>query len=249
MISIIICSVNAHKFALVSANFKTVLGSVPYEVIGIHDAKSLSEGYNRGIARSSGDIVIFCHDDIEILTPAFYQLLCKYLETYDVVGCAGTDHLIESRWVAAGNPFIHGLVAYPANDAWPCDRYNVLVWGELNQLEVPEIQALDGFFFAVKKGVLDRVKFDEINFDGFHVYDMDFTFTAYLSGFRLAVCKDILVAHQSPGNFNAEYQMYRARFAEKYRDRLPASGIQQKSKNRLARNLDRSQILRLFKPT
>jgi len=246
MISIIICSVTAHKFALVTANFKAVLGTVPYEVIGIHDAKSLSEGYNRGIARSRGDIVIFCHDDIEILTPAFYQLLCKYLETYDVVGCAGTDRLIESAWFGAGDPFIHGAVAYPAIDAWPCDRYHVQIWGDLKLLEVPEIQALDGFFFAVKRAVLDHVKFDEVNFDGFHVYDTDFTFAAYLSGFRLAVCKDILIAHQSYGNFNAEYQTYRARFAEKYRDRLSALE-RNRSKCGLARNLDRSQILRLLK--
>ena len=96
MISIIICSITAHKLALVTANFKAVLGAAPYEIIDIHDARSLSEGYNRGIARSRGDIVIFCHDDIEILTPAFYQLLCNHLETYDVVGCAGTNCLIES---------------------------------------------------------------------------------------------------------------------------------------------------------
>lgn len=246
MISIIICSVTAHKFALVNASFEAVLGTIPYEVIGIHDAKSLSEGYNRGIARSRGDIVIFCHDDIEILTPAFYQLLCRHLETYDVVGCAGTDRLIESAWAAAGDPFVHGAVAYPAADAWPSDRYNLLVWGDINLLEVPEIQALDGFFFAVKRAVLNRVRFDEVNFDGFHVYDTDFTFAAYLSGFRLAVCKDILIAHQSGGNYSGEYQIYRARFAEKYRDRLSMQA-RNKTMARFARNLDRPQVLRLLK--
>lgn len=245
MLSIVICSIDARKFALVTANFKAVLGTIPYELIGIHDAKSLSEGYNRGVSISRGDIIIFCHDDIEILTPAFYQLLCKHLETYDGIGCAGTNRLIESVWIGAGDPFIHGIVAYPATDTWPCDRYNVQVWGDLKLREIPEIQALDGFFFAVKKAILDRVKFDEVNFDGFHVYDTDFTFAAYLSGFRLAVIKDILIAHQSCGNFDGEYQTYRTRFAEKYWDRL--SPLERnKSKLGLARNLDRSQILLLL---
>ena len=117
MISIIICSITPYKFKLVTENFKAVLGNIPYELIGIHDAKSLSEGYNRGVARSQGDIVIFCHDDIEILAPAFYQILCQRLESYDIVGCAGTSCLIESAWAAAGDPFTHGVVAYPAADA------------------------------------------------------------------------------------------------------------------------------------
>lgn len=245
MISIIICSVTAHKFALVTANLGAILGAAPYEVIGIHDAKSLSEGYNRGIARSRGEIVIFCHDDIEILTPAFHQLLCKHLESYDVIGCAGTDCLIESKWVAAGDPFVHGMVAYPANGEWPCARYDLLVWGGINVTEVPGIQALDGFFIATKREVLNHVKFDEANFDGFHVYDTDFTFAAYLSGFRLAVCKDILIAHQSGGDFSGKYQIYRARFAEKYGDHLPVRE-RNKTHARLARNLDRSQALRLL---
>ncbi|OGT07232.1 MAG: hypothetical protein A2143_11675 [Gallionellales bacterium RBG_16_57_15] len=246
MISIIICSVNDYKFAWVTANFKSILGDVPYEIIGIHDAKSLSDGYNRGVARSSGDIVIFCHDDIEILNSGFYHLLCRHLEDYDVIGCAGTNCLIESAWAAAGDPFTHGVVAYPASDTWPCERYNLLVWGELNAIDVPHIQALDGFFIAVKREVLSHVKFDEVNFDGFHVYDTDFTFAAYLSGFKLAVCKDILIAHQSGGNYGSEYQIYSARFADKYRDRLTPR-VRNISKAAIARNLERSQILHLLK--
>ena len=245
MISIIICSVAANKFALVTENFKSLLGNAPYEIIGIHDAKSLSEGYNRGIDRSRGDIVIFCHDDIEVLTPSFHQQLCNYLESYDGIGCAGTDRMIESAWFGAGDPYIHGAVAYPAGNNWPSDRFDVQIWGDLKLTVVPNIQALEGFFFAVRRTVLDRVRFDEVNFDGFHVYDTDFTFAAYLSGFRLAVCKDLLIAHQSGGNFNEEYRVYRARFAEKYRDRLVPLEPN-KSKIGLARNLDRSQVLRLF---
>jgi len=247
MISIIICSVDDYKFALVTANFKSILGDAPHEIIGIHDAGSLSDGYNRGVARSRGDIVIFCHDDIEILDPKFYSLLCGHLEDYDVVGCAGTTCLIESAWAAAGDPFTHGAVAYPANDTWPCDRYNLLVWGEPKAVRVPHVQALDGFFIAVKREVLDHVQFDEVNFDGFHVYDTDFTFAAYLSGYKLAVCKDILIAHRSGGNYGAEYQIYGARFADKYRERLTPR-TRSVSRAAIAKNLERSQILRLLKP-
>jgi GT2 family glycosyltransferase len=247
MISVITCSIDPHKFALVTANLSTALVDAEYEVIGIHDAKSLSEGYNHGFARSRGEIIIFCHDDIEILSPTFYQSLRQHLQTFDVIGCAGTSRLIESAWAAAGDPFTQGVVAYPANNTWPSNRYNLLVWGGLGTLVVPGIQALDGFFLATKRAVLERLRFDEINFDGFHVYDTDFTFAAHLAGFRVAVCKDLLIAHQSGGNYDAEYQVHSARFEEKYRGRL-TPGTRNNSKAALARNLDRAQILQIVKP-
>ena len=122
----------------------------------------------------------------------------------------------------------------------------MLIWGGIDLLEVPDIQALDGFFIAVKRAVLTSMQFDEVNFDGFHVYDTDFTFAAYLAGFRLAVCKDLLIAHQSGGNYSGEYETYSARFAEKYRGRL-ASRPRNNSKAGIARNVDRAQALRLLK--
>ena len=69
-ISIIICSADPQLFAKVCANYRpALLRSVSHEIIGIHDACSLCEGYNRGIARASGDVLVFSHDDIEIVTP------------------------------------------------------------------------------------------------------------------------------------------------------------------------------------
>ncbi len=242
MISIVICSINPEKFAAVSQNYAARMGSEPYEIIGIHDARSLSEGYNRGIAQSCGDIVIFCHDDIEILVPDFPALLRSRLQQFDVIGCAGTTCLINSAWIIAGDPYVHGVVAYPVADAWPSDRFNLMVWGSLKSTVVTDIQAMDGFFFAVNRRVLDTVRFDEQNFDGFHVYDTDFTFAAYLAGFKLAVCKDIVIAHQSGGNFGEEYLGYSARFTEKYQDHL-SQQARNKYKMAVARDLDRTKIL------
>lgn len=48
MISVVVCSVDDAKFAAVSASYASGMGAEPYEVIRISDARSLSEGYNRG---------------------------------------------------------------------------------------------------------------------------------------------------------------------------------------------------------
>jgi hypothetical protein len=245
MISTIICSINPRKFDAISDNLTDRLGDGPLEIIGIHDARSLAEGYNRGIDQSKGDILVFCHDDVEIIAPSGSQLLRQHLQTHDLVGCAGTSRLIDSNWICAGDPFVHGIVAYPAEDAWPAGRFDVAVWGKLHRTIVEDIQALDGFFFAANRRVFDVIRFDERNFDGFHVYDIDFTFAAHLAGFRTAVCKDILIAHQSSGNFDEEYRNFSARFMNKYRAQLTAQAHGTR-KMALARNLDRAQLRQLY---
>ena len=80
MISVILCSIDPGKFAAVSKNLADRMADAPFEIIGIHDARSLAEGYNRGIAQSSGEILVFCHDDIEIITPDFNARIRRHLE-------------------------------------------------------------------------------------------------------------------------------------------------------------------------
>jgi hypothetical protein len=64
-LSIVICSIDNAKFSTVVAMYERLLADVPHEIIRIPDARSMSEGYNRGIDRSSGDVLIVSHDDLE----------------------------------------------------------------------------------------------------------------------------------------------------------------------------------------
>ena len=90
-------------------------------------------------------------------------------------------------------------------------------------LVVPDIQALDGVFVAMRREVAENVGFDAVSFDGFHLYDMDFTFRAYLAGHRLAVSRDIVLFHESTGRYDGIWDRYMRRFKEKFQDRLPAT--------------------------
>lgn len=81
---------------------------------------------------------------------------------------------------------------------------------------VPNIQGLDGLFFAVNRQVVQKVRFDEITFDGFHCYDTDFTFSAFLAGFKLAVVTDLPVLHESKGKYDAKWEFYADRFVLKH---------------------------------
>jgi len=85
------------------------------------------------------------------------------------------------------------------------------------------MQALDGLFMAANREVLERVRFDEVTFDGFHCYDIDFSFSSHLAGFRVAVAADMPVLHASAGNFDPTWEHYAARFMAKHAASIPPS--------------------------
>ena len=79
-----------------------------------------------------------------------------------------------------------------------------------------KIVALDGVFLAARKTVCAAIRFDEVTFDGFHLYDLDFSHRAFLSGFKVGIC-DIDVTHYSDGSFDSqEWQRYAKRFLAKH---------------------------------
>ncbi len=213
LISVVTCSIDDSKFARFRASLGTAFRE-KVELIRVTDARSLAEGYNRGAQSAHGDIVIFCHDDIEILNDDFGALLRDDLARYDLVGVAGTSRLVEGNWVKAGQPHVHGQVAHGATAGV---RFSLCQYGLGRDPAVVEnIQALDGLFFAVHRGVLNRVGFDDTTFDGFHLYDLDFTYAACLCGFRLVVDHRIHLLHASEGRYDQNWARYAHRFNEKY---------------------------------
>lgn len=210
-VSVVICSIDPAKFARVTANYALRLHAIDHEIIAIHDARSLAEAYNRGVARSRGDVIVFSHDDVEHLKPDFAAELLASLERVDIVGAAGTTRCIDAYWAAAGHPHVHGACAFP--DAGGKVRF--AIYGVEAPL-VTGIQALDGMFFAARREAFERVRFDEETFDGFHGYDVDFSYAAHKAGLRVGVNNRFLVLHHSAGRFAEAWLGYRARFLAKH---------------------------------
>ncbi|HEX4053712.1 MAG TPA: glycosyltransferase [Tepidisphaeraceae bacterium] len=215
MISIIICSPNDARFAAVSKNLAALLKDESHEIIRIGDARSMCEGYTRGIAQSHGDRLIFCHDDIEILNTDFAARLREHLDQFDLVGVAGTSRLIRGEWVAAGPPYIFGQVA----QIHPRQGFVVRIFG-IPGRSAGGIQAMDGLLFAARRSVVEKIRFDAQTFDGFHHYDLDFSFAAHLAGFRLGIANDIHILHGSWGTQDESWRQSARRFHEKYADKL-----------------------------
>jgi tetratricopeptide (TPR) repeat protein len=218
-ISVVICSVDPVKFADVTAMYGRLLAGVPHEIVAIHDARSLCEGYNRALRQARGEWIVFSHDDIEVLADDFAARLARHLTSHQLVGVCGTSRLTGGTWHAAGWPHLRGLVAHRYPDS---GRFRVMVLDAEADVST-DVQALDGLFFAARREVVERIRFDEQTFDGFHLYDLDFSFAAHLAGFDVAVCHDIPMIHYTYADASGyvdAYREYIGRFERKYAGRL-----------------------------
>ncbi len=219
-ISVIICSADEDRYAKVSARYRELLDAVPHEIIGVHDAKSLCEGYNRGVKASRGELLIFSHDDVEIVTPDFAARLLASMATQDLLGVVGATCLSGATWIGSGWPHLRGQVGMPSVAGAGITANFFGVHGP----DCAPVQVLDGIFLAARRQVAIEVPFDEKNFDGWHLYDIDFTFSAHLRGFRCGVSSDQLLIHRSIGDFGDKWRFYKERFLAKHAGNLAFEG-------------------------
>jgi protein O-GlcNAc transferase len=213
-ISFVICSIDAARFRSVTANVVARFSRYPLDIVGVHDARSLAEGYNRGALRAKGDLLVFCHDDIELVTDDFAPRLVSHLAHHDGVGVAGASRVVGPRWGDAGQRWIHGHVLH----APPPGRPGILLMAAGFQAPVCEgVSVLDGALIAVRRHVWEATRFDAERYDGFHLYDLDFTWRASRAGARLVVPADITIYHASQGRYGDAWRRYARRFVEQAR--------------------------------
>ena len=215
--SVVVCSINPWRFAQTCTMYERLLTDFPHEIIGIHDAKSLAEGYNRGLMRTRGDFLIFSHDDILILDPDFAHKIGERLRNFDILGFVGTRRLISEFWWDAGLSWLFGAMGHTLDDK----AISLCIWNTEGWPVVDDIQAIDGLCIMARREIVEEIGFDEIVFDGFHLYDLDFSFSAWRAGKKLGVCCDIPVIHASVGTFDANHSRYGRLFIEKHK--LPGS--------------------------
>ena len=214
LLTLVVCSIDAARYERCIARYRELFGAADHEIIGIHDAASLASAYNWAARRASGELVVFSHDDVDIVSADLVPALRHAMRSLDVVGVAGTSRVVDAYWPRAGAPHLHGWMASPGPDGYTVNIYGV------DDLVSPGLEALDGMFFAATAEVLERVRFDETTFDGFHGYDLDFTFRAHQAGFRVGTCAAIALIHASAGGFGADWARYAERFATKHRGAL-----------------------------
>lgn len=209
-VSVVTCSVMDDRFQRMAATYARALEGWPHEIVRISDATSLADGYARGLKRAVCDVVVFSHDDVEILSNDFPKRLLHHLSTCDVLGVAGATRATGPAWGHAGRPFLHGCVIYPN-----ADGYRVGAYSHVAPI-ARGIRVMDGVVLATSRANAQRVGWDADGSMGFHGYDVDFSLRAAKLGLSLGVASDLGVVHHSMGSFGADWNVAATRLMRRH---------------------------------
>jgi len=209
-ISIVTCSSDEARFAAMAASYDRALAGWPHEIVRVGDARSLAEGYARGLERATGEVVVFTHDDVELLPADFGDRLARRLAACDLLGVAGATRATAPAWPSAGWPHLHGCVIYPEGG-----EYHVTVYSRTVPI-AHGIRVMDGVFLATRRSIAQSIGWDVEAGEGFHGYDVDFTLRAAQAGWRLAVATDLGVVHRSYGSFDERWRAAARKLAARH---------------------------------
>lgn len=226
MISIIICSINPMKLQLTLESIKATIGT-DYEII-VYDNRPNKRGicqvYNECANKAVGDYLCFVHEDVLFNTSDWGNILVGFVQNNKqcgVVGFGGGEFVSKFylSWFGGclrGRNISGVQCHYTLPDARNSENYVRTIVNPLQEKFAPVI-TLDGYFLFCNKNVWEKIKFDEITFNGFHFYDQDFTFACYLNGYKNYVCHLIETIHLSRGNYSVDYYDSAKTFRHKYR--------------------------------
>mgnify|MGYP000700417361 CR=1 FL=1 len=92
---------------------------------------------------------------------------------------------------------------------------------DLIQRMTPTADGKDNDNVKYLKSVFDKIRFDEINYKGFHFYDLDISLQVYMLGLKSLCVYDILIEHVSNSKLDNEWLTNARIFFTKWKDCLP----------------------------
>jgi len=197
----VICTRNP-KLSSQTRGLVSKLSSFGVDVKLLVNQDSIFSAYHKGLTKceaSDTDIVIFCHDDIQILSNKenFIAALsiCVKPKT-GIVGPAGTTFLGENAvWWDHDNwkKGLHrGAVNHIAQEEPP--TIDTTTYGPYG-----EVVALDGLFLAARKKVWEHIKVEKPTyFEGlWDFYDIHYTTTAHALGYNNYAVPIKMIHHSS----------------------------------------------------
>lgn len=179
-------------------------------IVRVNNAHSMAEGYERAMAATQADILVFCHDDVEFLNDDLLSELRAAMQNVDIAVCVGATQLVGASWAASAPGTLRGWLAEPTPDG----RYLVSMAGVPLRSEVAAIG--DGFAIIARAEAARKIGWDAATFDGFHAYDSNFCAAATVAGYRLGFAPGVAVTHRSGGDFSKEWDQYAHRFCRKF---------------------------------
>jgi len=247
MISVVVCSVNVDHAKQLKQSIDESIG-VPWELILIDNAKlkkGITHVYNLGASRAKFDFICFVHEDVIFRTNDWGKLMLSYFTknpNLGLVGLAGARY--KSRTPSGWWTGISSVDC--------CNILNIFEDGiERRVLLTPDassklqtVAIVDGVLLFTKKTVWQEVRFSE-ELDGFHFYDIDFSFRV-AAKYECAVTFEIDLLHlKLYGYFDKIWASYGLPWHALHSDRLPLNVGESTNLKRLERTVARNWLHRL----
>lgn len=203
--------------------------NIPYYIS--FDASGMFQGYQEAFQRAKSehqldndDIVILCHDDINILMSPqdLKDTLRKYLHKSRMVGFIGP-----AGTTALGKDCMWW---HPERRAQGFHRGFVFQGDSLESMTPnyfgpygKEVVVLDGCFLACTVYALNDVKLTKPDYlsGDWDFYDIHYTYSAYRMG-KINYAAPIIIRHESNGEMRQEWHENNKCFLRKWNQELPA---------------------------
>lgn len=178
---------------------------------------SLTMIYQENLDNSKTDIVVYLHDDIEVLSDNWGREVVRMFndnKDYCIIGVAGSAEFDEgAAWWQYNRKY--GQVLHRSNGkSW------LTMFSQPYAEDLKEVCVVDGLFFAVCKPRL--VSGFDLSFDGFNFYEIDFCLSNFVNGkYKIGVTTKIRLAHSSIGETKKNWFDNREKLNEKYKEFYP----------------------------
>lgn len=193
---------------------------------------SLPSVYNQILAQVTEDIVVFIHDDVEIISAGWARTLWNLFKEnpeYGIIGVAGSKDYDEygAWWIyqnKVGRVFHRQDVEdKEGNKGYVTFRTDFSE--KLPEGHIEEVCIIDGLFMAMDKR-RNVLTFDE-DISGFNFYDVSMCLRNFKEKTtKIGVTTDINLAHRGLGVIKPEWFVNRAKTMEKFADILPINNLQ-----------------------
>ena len=217
MLSIVICSKNKELCDQLVANINQTIG-IPFELEIISGAESMSQAYEFGLKKSSGEFCLFLHEDVFFHAQDWGKSLLDHFNSDPILGLIGlagakTHTFAPSAWwdCSENDKVIRILQHKPGgqtedqNQGFEADK-------------LVEVAVIDGVFMALRKKT--EFHFDQ-TLTGFHGYDLDLSLAVQEKGYKVAVIQDVVLEHFSLGNLHLGWLTALVHVHRKYMHVLP----------------------------
>lgn len=184
------------------------------EIIDVRGAKSMCEGYNRGMAQATAKYKVYFHQDCFLVNENMIRDMLHIFENHADIGAIGSIGCIN---LPKSGVWWDGLRVY-GRVIHACEAESV-VDSEVEQPaeEFIEVAAVDGLMIATQKDVQWR----EDLFTGWHFYDVSESRELARRGYKTVVprqddCWCIHCPVEKP--LDAAYKVYQKKFVKEYGD-------------------------------